>query len=114
MKKSQFKKIVLYGLAAGLYPIIFFYTNNFSLINSWRHFTFFIGLFLIAPICLFLGIQLMSFLPSIKKLQPALFSYLSENNSYIENLQEDATYTIITEGVYECMNSTGKIVFRKR
>lgn len=77
MKIPQFKKTVLYGLAAGLYPIIFFYTNNFSLINSWKHFVFFIGLFLVAPICLFLGIQFFSFLPFVKKIKPVAFPFLN-------------------------------------
>lgn len=77
MKIPQFKKIVLYGLAAGLYPIIFFYTNNFSLINSWKHLAFFVGLFLVAPLCVFLGIQFFSFLPFVKKLKPFAFPFLN-------------------------------------
>ncbi len=77
MKIPQFKKSVLYGLAAGLYPIIFFYTNNFSLINSWKHFVFFIGLFLVTPVCVFVGIQFFSFLPFIKKIKPFAFPFLN-------------------------------------
>lgn len=40
---------ILAGLAAGLYPILFYYSHNFSLINSWGHFVFFTGFFLVLP-----------------------------------------------------------------
>ena len=46
-----------------------------------------------------------------------LFSYLSENKKYLDHLQEDATYTIITEGaprgIYKCIDATGRVVFEK-
>ena len=46
-----------------------------------------------------------------------LFSYLSENNQYLEHLQEDASYTIIKngapQGVYKCIDSIGDITFIK-
>lgn len=41
------------ALASGLYPFIFYYTNNFSLINSKRHLAFFIGLFFVLPAVIF-------------------------------------------------------------
>jgi len=44
---------VLTGLAAGLYPLIFYYTNNFTLINSLKHLAFFVGLFIVLPVVLF-------------------------------------------------------------
>ncbi|RDK83246.1 sulfatase-like hydrolase/transferase [Marinirhabdus gelatinilytica] len=68
---------ILAGLAAGLYPIIFFYTNNFSLINSWKHFAFFVGLFLVAPVCTFVGIQFFSYLPFVKKVKPFAFPFIN-------------------------------------
>ncbi len=46
-----------------------------------------------------------------------LFSYLSDNNTYLEHLQEDATYTIIKSGaprgVYKCIDSDGNVIFEK-
>ncbi|WP_432410152.1 sulfatase-like hydrolase/transferase [Rasiella sp. SM2506] len=46
-----------------------------------------------------------------------LFSYLSENNAYLDHLQEDATYTIIKDGapqgIYKCIDGDGKVVFIK-
>lgn len=41
---------LLTGLAAGLYPILFYYSNNFSLINSWGHLRYFVIMFLVLPV----------------------------------------------------------------
>ncbi len=41
---------VLAALAAGLYPLFFYFTNNFSLINTWGHLRFFVLLFVVAPL----------------------------------------------------------------
>lgn len=45
--KKYFPFIV--GVCAGLYPLFFYYSNNFPLINSWGHFYFFVGTFLLLP-----------------------------------------------------------------
>ncbi len=46
-----------------------------------------------------------------------LFSYLSENTSYLEQLQDDKSYMIINKGlpygVYELINENGEFVFNK-
>ena len=39
----------LVGFFAGAYPMLFYAGNNYSLVNSWGHFWFFIGFFLILP-----------------------------------------------------------------
>ncbi|MDX1463505.1 MAG: hypothetical protein R3359_10640 [Marinirhabdus sp.] len=51
-KESQisYTFLAVVGLAAGLYPLVFYYDNNFTLINSWSHFTYFAGLFIVLPI----------------------------------------------------------------
>ena len=43
----------LAGIGAGLYPLFFYYSNNYALINSWNHLGFFIIFFLISPIVFF-------------------------------------------------------------
>jgi hypothetical protein len=53
-------KFAFIGLAAGLYPILFYYTYNFSLINSWKHLGFFAGLFLLFPVATFMVLYLFS------------------------------------------------------
>ena len=44
---------ILAAIAAGLYPILFYYTNNFTFINTWKHLGFFIVLFLFFPVVVF-------------------------------------------------------------
>jgi hypothetical protein len=46
-----------------------------------------------------------------------LFSYLSEDEKYLENLQEDKSYSVMEKGapfgVYELINEKGEVVFNK-
>lgn len=49
-KASILNRPAVIGLAAGLYPLFFYYTHNFALINSWNHLGFFIVLFLVVPV----------------------------------------------------------------
>jgi hypothetical protein len=46
-----------------------------------------------------------------------LFSYLEDNESYLENLEADKSYLMINEGapdsVYEVIDSTGNVVFKE-
>jgi hypothetical protein len=47
-----------------------------------------------------------------------IFSYLSEDDSYLLNLQEDSSFGVLKngapEGIYKYIDNTGKIVFEKR
>ena len=47
--KEKPLKPYLVGLCAGLYPILFYAGNNYSLVNSWGHLLFFALTFLILP-----------------------------------------------------------------
>ena len=40
------------GLCAGLYPLLFYAGNNFSLVNSWGHLVFFTAVFLVLPVAI--------------------------------------------------------------
>jgi len=51
--KTKITHPVIVAIAAGMYPVLFYYSNNFSLINSWKHLGFFIVMFLISPIIIF-------------------------------------------------------------
>ncbi len=68
---------ILVGLFSGLYPIIFYYSNNYSLINTWKHLGFFLLLFLVVPVvgCMigyyFFGIK------SLKRYRKHLLPFLS-------------------------------------
>lgn len=68
---------VMAALAAGIYPLLFYYTNNYRMINSWQHFLYFTGVFLAAPVAVFVladGISRFSFL---KTLRPYLLPFLN-------------------------------------
>lgn len=54
------------GVSAGLYPLLFYYTNNYRMINSWKHFVFFIGIYIFFPIAVILVIDRLSILKKIK------------------------------------------------
>ncbi|MDT0556729.1 sulfatase-like hydrolase/transferase [Patiriisocius hiemis] len=57
--RTKIKELPFYilGIATGLYPILFYYSNNYSLINSWKHLGFFIALFIVVPIVAFFFLQ---------------------------------------------------------
>ena len=45
------------GIATGLYPLVFYYSRNFGMINSLEQFGYFLLLFLITPILFFLFLK---------------------------------------------------------
>lgn len=45
---------VLAAVAAGLYPLFFYYSRNFTMIDSWVHLGYFLVLFLFGPILVFM------------------------------------------------------------
>lgn len=49
--KKQYPAIA--GLASGLYPLLYYYNSNFTLVNSWSQLLFFIALFVLLPIGVF-------------------------------------------------------------
>ncbi len=55
--KNQLVFPVLAALASGTYPIVFYFSQNFTLINSWAHFRYFTLLFLLIPALLFVFFQ---------------------------------------------------------
>lgn len=63
---------VLIGIATGLYPLVFYYSRNFGMINSWQHLGYFLIFFLLFPIVLF------SFLKWFSKL-----SFLGKWGKYV-------------------------------
>lgn len=47
------KWILLSGVGIGLYPLLFFYSRNFELVNSWFHLSRFLLYFLLVPTLIF-------------------------------------------------------------
>ena len=44
---------IIAAISAGLYPILFYFTNNYTIVNTWSHVGFFVLYFLVLPIVLF-------------------------------------------------------------
>lgn len=42
------------AFAAGLYPLFFYYSNNYTLIGAWEHMTVFFTLFIVTPVIAFI------------------------------------------------------------
>ena len=68
---------VIAGLAAGLYPVLFYYTNNYTLINSWSHLAFFVSVFLIVPVVGFSIAERLSRLKVFAKVQKLVLPFLN-------------------------------------
>lgn len=49
---------LLTGLICGLYPLVFYYSNNFPEINTWEHFGYFSLVFIGIPILIFIALSL--------------------------------------------------------
>jgi len=76
-QKSKLTQPLILGIACGLYPIIFYYSNNYSLINTWKHLGFFICLFLIVPVVSFYIVQQLIKIEALAKLRHYVFPFLS-------------------------------------
>ena len=51
---------LLAGVLAGLYPVFFYATNNYTLVNTFGHLLYFIGVFLVLPALLIYGVYQLS------------------------------------------------------
>jgi len=65
----------LIGIICGIYPLLFYYSNNFSAINTWEHFGFFTLFFIGLPTGVFLLLKiLLNFFPKTESFRnPILF-----------------------------------------
>ena len=68
---------VIVAVAAGLYPLLFYYTNNYKMINSWGHLGYFVSVFLVFPIVVFFLSYKISQLHFFKKIQPFTLPFLN-------------------------------------
>jgi len=59
---------LLAAIAAGLYPIFFYYSNNYPLVNTWGHFGYFLSMFIGVPFVVFIFAKLIQ-----KKIVPEKF-----------------------------------------
>lgn len=68
---------IVYAIAAGLYPILFYYSNNFTLVNTWAHLAYFVFYFLMIPIVLFILLAKIFTLSLLQNWRKFLFPFLN-------------------------------------
>ena len=68
---------VIAAVAAGLYPILFYFTNNYTLINTWAHLGYFVLFFLLVPIVIFLVANRVFKLPFLRKWHKYVIPFLN-------------------------------------
>ncbi len=68
---------ILAGFAAGLYPVIFYYSRNFTLLNSWPQFLYLVSTFIILPIIVLFLIDKLFKISNLKKYDKYILPFLS-------------------------------------
>lgn len=68
---------VLTGIICGFYPLVFYFSNNFSAINTWEHLGYFTLFFMAIPIAVFLtAAWLFELSETIKRYKPQIIFVL--------------------------------------
>lgn len=74
--KENFNPL-LTGLICGFYPLVFYFSNNFSAINSWEHLAFFLLFYIGIPILVFtIASLLFKFSDALSKYKPHILFVL--------------------------------------
>jgi hypothetical protein len=68
---------VLVGVAAGLYPLLFYYTNNYKMINSWGHLGYFVSVFILLPVVVFFIAHKISSVGFLKRIRTFVLPFLN-------------------------------------
>ena len=91
--ESEKEYPVLAAISAGLYPLIHYFSNNFSLANTWGHLQFFVTYYLLVPIVVFLIGFRISKLPFLRKWQKYILPLM--NIFTFLFLMELSIYTLV-------------------
>ncbi len=67
----------LAAIASGLYPMLFYVSNNYTLVNSWQHLLYFTSIFLVIPVILFLIADKLSHLSFLGRIQKSVLPFLN-------------------------------------
>ena len=68
---------VLAAVASGLYPIFFYFTNNYTIVNTWGHVGYFLTMFLALPIVVFIILHKLFGIQPLKKFQKYVLPFLN-------------------------------------
>lgn len=75
---SKEQSPLISAVGAGLYPLLYYYNTNFTLVNSWSQFMFFLISFILIPIIAFILIyRVFSKLPFTKRLAKYIIPVLN-------------------------------------
>ncbi|WP_265200612.1 hypothetical protein [Aureitalea sp. L0-47] len=65
------------AIAAGAYPIFFYFTNNYSLVNTWGHVAYFAIMFICVPLVIFFVLDRVSRLKTLDKVRKYVLPFLN-------------------------------------
>ena len=68
---------VIAAVAAGTYPIFFYFSNNYTLINSWGHVAYFAFMFIFIPVVVFLIMDRISRVKYLSKIRKFVLPFLN-------------------------------------
>ena len=68
---------IIAGLASGLYPVLFYFSKNFEMVNSWGHVFYFFSVFILVPIFIFVFFHWLSKQSKFKKYRKYVLPFLS-------------------------------------
>ena len=109
--KPSNDSVILAAIAAGLYPILFYYSNNFKLVNTWQHLLFFMASFIGLPAVLFFIIKkLFSKVRVFKKVAAVCTSFFRGIYFFIFNENMFVCGCAKKDDTWYCFNS-GHISF---
>jgi Sulfatase len=99
---------IVAGVAAGLYPVLFYYSKNFSMLDTWAHVGYFLGLFVLVPAIGFFLIHQLSKLPIFNKYKKYVLPFLTlftflfilKTLLYIPIERKLIVYSIIASAVF--------------
>lgn len=75
--KNDWRFPIVTAVSAGLYPLLFYYSNNFTLINSWPHTVFFGTVFLVLPILVFVLADRIFHMAALNKWRKYILPFLN-------------------------------------
>ncbi|CAM3457349.1 sulfatase-like hydrolase/transferase [Aequorivita lipolytica] len=67
----------LAAVAAGLYPVLFYYSRNFDMARSWEHLLYFGGVFIMLPVLVFLMLHRLFKLPALRPYNKYVLPFLN-------------------------------------
>lgn len=67
--KKSLSISLLAALAAGMYPLLFYVSTNYTLVNSWSNIAYFVCIFLFAPMAIFSSLRLLVSVSILKKFE---------------------------------------------